>query len=133
MFTKGAKKTLSSSDDWTDAKAAWIAACCAAGLAFLTIVLVLPLLKWKADKKFRMDEEKAAGGADEEAAKAKAKAEDEAASETNSKFLKAMTSLKRAAMHGLEVDVHEVVEEGEFAAGLHVLAAHVFRGIAVRL
>ncbi len=54
MFTKGAKKSFqkNNADDWSDAKAAWIAACCAAGLAFLTIIIVLPLLKWKADKKF---------------------------------------------------------------------------------
>ncbi|KAG2440881.1 hypothetical protein HXX76_003735 [Chlamydomonas incerta] len=119
VFTKGAKKTLSSDSSWTDSKAAWVAACCAAGLTFLTIVIVLPILKWKADKKFRTDEEKAAG-ADEEAAKAKTKAEDEAAAtENNSKFLKAMTSLKRAAMHGMEVDVHEVVEEDPIVAAIH--------------
>jgi hypothetical protein len=53
VFTKGAKKMFQgTSADWTDHKAAWVAACVMAGLVFLTIVVVLPLLYWKANKKF---------------------------------------------------------------------------------
>ncbi|GLC32995.1 hypothetical protein PLESTB_000382400 [Pleodorina starrii] len=118
VFTKGAKKTFQSDgDDWTDGKAAWVAACCAAGLSFLTIVIVLPLLKWRADKKFSQDTDKQRE--DEEAAKAKAKEEEADRTESGSKFIKAMSSLKRAAMHGLEVDIHQVVEEDPIVAAIH--------------
>ncbi|GLI65531.1 hypothetical protein VaNZ11_009086 [Volvox africanus] len=120
VFTKGAKKTFQSDkkNDWTDGKAAWIAAVIAAGLAFLCIVIVLPLLWWKANKKFAQDAEKQQQ--DEEAAKAKAKEEEEAdINENGSKFLKAMSSLKRAAMHGMEVDIHQIVEEDPIVAAIH--------------
>ncbi len=54
VFTRGAKKMLQGNQkDWTDQKALWIAAVCAAGVTFLTIVVVLPILKYKADKKFK--------------------------------------------------------------------------------
>lgn len=57
-FTKaaqGAKKTLSSDDDWTDAKAAWVSAIIAAGFTLLTIILGLPLLRRWAGARFDAD------------------------------------------------------------------------------
>ncbi|KXZ56263.1 hypothetical protein GPECTOR_1g23 [Gonium pectorale] len=118
VFTKGAKKTFQSNDNsWTDNKSAWIAAIIAAGLGFLTVVIVLPILKWKADKKFSEDAQKAA--AEEEAAKAVAKDEEANRTESGSKFLKAMSSLRAAAMHGMEVDIHQVVEEDPIVAAIH--------------
>ncbi|KAG2490083.1 hypothetical protein HYH03_011389 [Edaphochlamys debaryana] len=119
VFTKGAAKTLQADgDSWTEGKAAWVSACCAAGLCFLTIVIILPLLKWKSDRKF--DEEHQKQLADEEEARSKAKAqEEERIEQSDSKMLKAFTSLKRAAMHGLEVDVHQVVEEDPIVAAIH--------------
>ena len=46
VFTKGAKKLLTSTEkDWTDSKAAGIAAICAAVIAGLTAVIIVPLLK----------------------------------------------------------------------------------------
>lgn len=124
VFTKGAKKSFqkSNADEWSDAKAAWIAACCAAGLAFLTIIVVLPLLKWKADKKFAADAEQ--HQKDEEAA-SEVKVEKDVElerSETNSKFLKAMSSIKKAAMHGMEVDIHEYVADDPIVAAIHANA-----------
>ncbi|KXZ51046.1 hypothetical protein GPECTOR_14g33 [Gonium pectorale] len=125
IFTRGAKKMLTEKqgDNWSDSKAAWISAICAGGLTFLTIIIVLPLLKWKADKKFRDDAEKAKAAADEEANKAK---EDEAAEgaggQTNSKFLKACKSIRDVAMYGMEVDVHKVVEEDPIVAAIHANA-----------
>lgn len=53
VFTKGAKKMLTSSEkDWTDAKAASIAAIAAAVIAGVTAVSVVPLLKWRMTKFF---------------------------------------------------------------------------------
>ncbi|KAG0608617.1 hypothetical protein M758_8G119600 [Ceratodon purpureus] len=52
VFTKGAKKSLSSAGDWSDAKSAWISIVIAVGIAALTAVIVLPLLKRHCEKLF---------------------------------------------------------------------------------
>jgi sodium-dependent phosphate transporter len=52
VFTKGAKKALSSNDNWTDAKAAWIAAVIAAGMGVLVAGIMLPLLHHRAGRIF---------------------------------------------------------------------------------
>jgi sodium-dependent phosphate transporter len=52
VFTKGAKKALTSSGHWSDAKSAWIAIVVAAGVAALTALIVLPLLKRHCEKLF---------------------------------------------------------------------------------
>ncbi|EFJ43878.1 hypothetical protein VOLCADRAFT_76547 [Volvox carteri f. nagariensis] len=119
VFTKGAKKTFQSDakDDWTDGKAAWVAAVIAVILAFLCAVIVLPILKYRADKKFSQDAEKQQE--DEEAAKAKAKEDEADRTESGSKFLRAMSSIKKAAMHGMEVDIHQIVEEDPIVAAIH--------------
>ena len=50
---QGAAKTLTANDpDWTKAKSQWISGACAAGMAALTACTVLPLLWWRANKKF---------------------------------------------------------------------------------
>ena len=50
---QGAKKLLTSSEkDWTDAKAAWIAAACAGGIALLSAVTVVPVLHFRMRKFF---------------------------------------------------------------------------------
>lgn len=50
---QGARKLLVTNDgSWTDGKAAWIAAICAAGCAILTGVVVVPLLKRKVNSVF---------------------------------------------------------------------------------
>ncbi len=47
VFTKGAKKSFASDDDWTDEKAAWISAIIGVGCAILGTLLGLPYLKYK--------------------------------------------------------------------------------------
>lgn len=49
---QGAKKTLSENDDWDTNKSAWVAAIIAAGLATLTAVVVLPIMRLRAKKHF---------------------------------------------------------------------------------
>ena len=51
MLLQGAKKSLSSSD-WSDAKAAWISAVVAGGLAALAACIGIPLLKKWVSKSF---------------------------------------------------------------------------------
>ena len=52
VFTKGAKKVLSSKSSWNDAKAAWVSALIAGGTAVLVAVVALPLLRWRASKAY---------------------------------------------------------------------------------
>jgi sodium-dependent phosphate transporter len=54
VFTKGAKKALTSSksSNWNDAKSAWISIVIAAGVSFLTAVIILPLLKRHCERLF---------------------------------------------------------------------------------
>lgn len=52
LLLQGAKKALSSNDEWTDAKAAWVSACIAAGITLLTIFVALPLLRKMANRQF---------------------------------------------------------------------------------
>ncbi|GFR47206.1 hypothetical protein Agub_g8886 [Astrephomene gubernaculifera] len=122
VFTKGAKKTFQKdNDNWSDAKAAWVAACCAAGLGFLCAAVVLPVLKFRADKKFTQDDNMQVK--EEEAAKARVKAAqsepDVEDPEQGNRVMRALTSIRKAAMHGLEVDIHQVVEEDPIVAAIH--------------
>jgi solute carrier family 20 (sodium-dependent phosphate transporter) len=45
VFTRGAAKSLEATGDWDDNKAAWVAACVAAGAGLLVAVIVLPILR----------------------------------------------------------------------------------------
>jgi sodium-dependent phosphate transporter len=119
VFTKGAKKLLTSDDDsWTDGKAAWIAAVCAAGVFIFTAAVLMPLLKWWTNKKYDtegkeiiaaiQDTEKGDGGV-------------EAAVEDDKKgnFL---SRAKGAAMHGMNVDVHAAAVNDQKTADMHANA-----------
>ncbi|PNH04464.1 Phosphate-repressible phosphate permease [Tetrabaena socialis] len=146
VFTKGAKKMIASSgNDWTDAKSAWIAAICAAGLCVLTIVVALPLLRYWATNKFARDEERAR---DLEIATRQVKSTPGSgsgststsnsnppnttasnstppntstpkSSDSSSRFSQAMSVVKKAALHGMEVDIHKLVEEDPVVAAIH--------------
>lgn len=54
VFTKGAKKALTSSksSDWNDSKSAWISIVIASGVAVLTAIIILPLLKRHCERLF---------------------------------------------------------------------------------
>ncbi|KAL6759001.1 phosphate transporter family-domain-containing protein [Haematococcus lacustris] len=53
VFTRGIKKTLAKDGDWDDAKSAWVTAIIAAGCGVLTAVVVLPILKSRANRLFK--------------------------------------------------------------------------------
>ncbi|KAJ9508203.1 hypothetical protein QJQ45_021537 [Haematococcus lacustris] len=53
VFTRGIKKTLAKGGDWDDAKSAWVTAIIAAGCGVLTAVVVLPILKSRANRLFK--------------------------------------------------------------------------------
>ncbi|KAJ9518990.1 hypothetical protein QJQ45_026329 [Haematococcus lacustris] len=126
-MSTGAKKSLTTGDDdWTDAKAAWIAAVVSAGLGVLVAAILLPILRHRANSKFNEDGSEKVTDAEKGAAK-KAEQEAEVAMEVvDPNEPKWKTSLKRglrstwkAINHGTSVDIHEVVEEDELVAALH--------------
>jgi hypothetical protein len=45
VFTRGAKQTLAAAK-WPESQSLWVSACCGAGLALFTAVVLLPIL-WK--------------------------------------------------------------------------------------
>jgi hypothetical protein len=51
IFSKGAKKALSSSD-WSDRKSAWVAALVALGSGVLVVFVLLPILRRRSKHKF---------------------------------------------------------------------------------
>jgi sodium-dependent phosphate transporter len=61
VFTKGAAKTLG--NEWSTGQSAWVSAVIAAGVAILTALIVLPLLRIKARKHHEGLEAKAAAEA----------------------------------------------------------------------
>mmetsp|Transcript_37091 Transcript_37091/g.82502 ORF Transcript_37091/g.82502 Transcript_37091/m.82502 type:complete len:676 (-) Transcript_37091:1157-3184(-) len=137
VFTKGAKKSFSENggDDWSDDKAAWIAACCAAGLGFLTIVVVLPILRWRAKTQLEAQEASADAAAaaenggqvkiEKEGAEAKAIGTDAESDDLpedatfKQKSLRSMKSLSRVLTRGLTYDIHEIIEEDPIIAAMH--------------
>lgn len=52
VLTKGAKKLISESDDWSDRQASLIALYVALGLTGLSIITAIPLIVYKANKRF---------------------------------------------------------------------------------
>jgi sodium-dependent phosphate transporter len=128
VFTKGAKKALSTSDDsWTDTKAVWVSACIAAGAAFL-MCLATPLLKKRADSQFDVEgkrvqnvvaDAKATELDDIESPK---KPGDEAAPEAHQSVL---SKAKTAALYGTSYNIHAIIDTDAAVHKIHA-GAEVF-------
>ena len=60
---QGARKTFQQDDsgEWTDAKAAWVAAAAAAGCGVLTAAVVLPVLAVRSRRHFEQQQRQFAG------------------------------------------------------------------------
>lgn len=143
VFTKGAKKSFQADDSsWTDNKALWIAACCGAGMALLSLLL-LPFIMYKANKKFHVgtdtmitsEDEDAAGAkqawnaADEEnngSAPAAVRVDPLAKPEGKETFKARCWRYCRicwaALNHGVDVDIFQVVEDDPLIAKIHAHA-----------
>jgi sodium-dependent phosphate transporter len=127
VLTKGARKLLTTDDkSWTDAKAAWIAAICAAGMTILTGAVVVPLLKRKVDRAFdsngnrivappkpNKDLETNSSGSDMPDPKL---AVDGSVAEEK---LSIYGRTKKALLHGLVYDIHAVIEEDDHLKTMH--------------
>lgn len=121
VFTKGAAKSLGA--DFSAGKAAWISAVCAAGLAVLTAVVAIPLLRRRSAATAAKE---LAAAADAEAA-AKLPPPEVADITTSSHEHEAWVSrmfgkAKDAALYGVSYDIHKVVEEDATVAAIHAHA-----------
>lgn len=123
----------SDDDSWTDGKAAWIAAVCAAGLTVFTAAVVVPLLKRHVDRQFDSNgvaiqrhtsrQQKAAANLESGEGKLESEPSDpklaipsaEEAAPKAGMFGK----MKKAALHGLTFDIHAVVDEDEHLNTIH--------------
>jgi solute carrier family 20 (sodium-dependent phosphate transporter) len=91
VFTKGAKKMLQTEDDWSDAKAAWIAALCAIGTSVFATAAGIPWLRRRIEAPERQPLPEP--------------------SQTERKLIK--------MLDGLNVDIHEVIETDNVVAQIH--------------
>ncbi|KAL2632054.1 hypothetical protein R1flu_016740 [Riccia fluitans] len=127
VFTKGAKKTLSSDSNWTDAKSAWVSAIIAGGVTVLCIFIALPLLRRKADSHFD-SEGKAIDGrptAFSEAADVEMRTPEQIQAGATivpddvPDSLNNWQKFRKAATHGLNVDIHKIVKTDEKIGQIH--------------
>ncbi|KAG6552741.1 hypothetical protein Mapa_005688 [Marchantia paleacea] len=112
VFTKGAKKALSSNDDWSDSKAAWVSAIIAACVTLLCIFVALPLLKKMASRQFDSEGKRIV----REVPLQIVNDESTPAALTN------WQKFSKAATHGLDVDIHKVVKTDEKIGDMHEAA-----------
>lgn len=134
VLTKGAAKMLTrDAEGWTTVKAAWISAAAAGGVSFFSAVVVAPLVYMRIQAQEqeaikKAEDDKAAAEAalsDPENGNGVAKGENLApvADGEEKKGLKDyLMRARNAAMHGMEVDIHGVVEEDEIVAAIHANA-----------
>lgn len=136
VFTKGAKKALSTGSDWSDTKAVWISMVIAVGISLLTAVVVLPLLKRHCERLFdengrpiahvdgtRVDntaDDKGIPGANQERGQAEMAAIDTLELGPNAPVKAAWHQRAWAgATHGLNVDIHKVVKTDAVINAIH--------------
>eukprot|EP00245_Coleochaete_scutata_P015149 TRINITY_DN663_c0_g1_i1.p1 TRINITY_DN663_c0_g1~~TRINITY_DN663_c0_g1_i1.p1 ORF type:complete len:648 (-),score=96.18 TRINITY_DN663_c0_g1_i1:684-2627(-) len=125
VFTKGAKKTLAKNDNsWTDKTSAWVSAVCAAGLTLLTVIAVIPWLRSKLNKRFDEAGELRATGSPP--LKASAAGQNATVGGENGVELSEAEGatgffqrVKKAALHGVDYDIHEIIEEDPVVAAIH--------------
>jgi len=134
VFTKGAKKSLGSSGDWSDGKSAWIAMVIAVGIAIITALIILPLLKRHCEKLFDVNGRPIAhvdgtriGQAEPKGTELEAAAGAGVAAAINTLELGPSDPEKAAwhqrawkgATHGLNVDIHKVVKTNATVKAIH--------------
>jgi len=137
VLTKGAAKVLSrDAQGWTTVRAAWISAACAGGVSLFSIVVVAPLVHRRITATMEQEREAA-----EAKGKEKAEALESGLSEkeqldavgTDTKHIAELTGMEKrkaqlsqlfgmaqkAAMHGMEVNIHDIVETDPLVEAIH--------------
>ena len=140
VFTKGAAKTLKQTGGWSDRKSGWVSAVIAGGCTFIAAVVVVPLI-WKrirvleertasADKSRELEAQvPAAATADVPFALEAPVAPPQKRSRLGRLVVRlfklagrSIHTIQHAAMHGMEVDIHAVVDEDPLVAAIHANA-----------
>ena len=147
VLVKGAAKTLKATAGWTDSKKAWIAGATAAGCTLVTAAVLVPALWSRIAALERRAEEAARERKLDEAARkvrdVNVEDVDAVAVDVEASLAaprrrgcwaalvrlggclrhnKSLHSIQRAAMHGVNVDIHAVVEEDPIVGAIHANA-----------
>jgi len=138
VLTKGAAKLLArDAEGWTLNKAAWISAAAAGGVSFFCVIVVIPVMYRSINTTFAREEEEAKEAAKEveakqvridaglETEKDPEKADGELKTEEQApqnKLMGFLQAAKKAALHGVTADIHEIVETDEVVAAIHANA-----------
>ncbi|KAL2629279.1 hypothetical protein R1flu_013965 [Riccia fluitans] len=121
ILTKGIKQTLAPNSRWSNNKAAWVAFVIAVGITLCCIVFALPLLRRHADRHFDGD----GNAIDDDAKSQKAGDTKEAWKSVDfdpPKVLSTWQKFSKAATHGMDVDIHRVVQENQKVGDIHEYA-----------
>ena len=131
VFTKGAKKTFQGNDNtWSDNKSLWIAAASAGGAALLSLAAIpyifYKIRQFEEAEKIMMEEVKVE--------EVKVAIDPEAKSDSSIDLLDKSDSSPKSTlrnywegircffMHGMEVDVHKIVDDNDYVHGIHANA-----------
>ena len=142
VLTKGAAKVLSrDAEGWTTVRAAWISAACAGGVSFFSAVVIIPLMRFNINTFYQKRDEDEAAAKEAALEEGNKPAPEEATVDVDAvesmespaveltgaaakmaKMRAYMKQARNAAMHGMEVNIHSIVEEDELVASIHANA-----------
>ena len=115
VFTKGAKKSLQSEDDWSDSKAGWIALIIAVGTSILSTLVGIPLLKRRVEKHQQVMVQTLQET--EDGTLTIPSPQTNLESENTSK-----KTWKEMLLQGVEADIHKVIDENPLVHEIHANA-----------
>ena len=136
VFTKGAAKTLKKTGGWTDRKAGWVSAAVAGGCTLVAAAVVVPLV-WKrilvleaADKSrdlvMKAPEQRSAEASTAPSEGPVVPLKRSRLGRALLRFFKlggqSIHAIREAALHGVEVDIHDCVQDDPIVAEIHAHA-----------
>ncbi|KAG6552745.1 hypothetical protein Mapa_005693 [Marchantia paleacea] len=124
VLTKGAKKTLAANSNWTDAKSVWVSVVTAVSFTLCCIIFALPLLRRMAGRHFDGEGRPLNADADIQGVSRAndAKKLEEFGSAHPRQILSTWQKFSKAATHGMDVDIHQVVTDDQKIGDIHEAA-----------
>lgn len=116
IFMKGAKKMLVSEDDWSDDKSVWVAAACSVGLGAVIGGITCPILLKRLKTYSNSPSEVAITHIVEANKPNPTNIESEITTQDVETFF---AKAKRMVLHGVSVDIHDVVETDPVVKSIH--------------